>query len=185
MAVENFIWDSESQSVSWTYNGKEVKEKFENAHFASLNTQKNFIYVEAGQNFSQDQIYHLSFDGKLMFSFDKVSGKVSWQHQARLIEVNCKNIVSAQLYTEQDVFIVVSVPNQTDKRLQGFALDGSLLFEKDPPQGYDFMYLSISRNQPSVVCDGGKSNSDAYGRSTWHFAIDTKTGDMTKENLAY
>jgi hypothetical protein len=60
-----------------------------------------------------------------------------------------------------------------------------LLFEKEPPQGYTFMYLSTSRNHPSVVCDGGENNADAYGRSTWRFAINTKTGDMTKENLAY
>jgi hypothetical protein len=43
------------------------------------------------------------------------------------------------------------------------------------------VHLTTSRNQPSVVCDGGKANADAYSRSSWHFTIDTKTGDMTKK----
>jgi hypothetical protein len=185
MTVENFIWDSENQSVSWTYDEKVIKETFENAHFASVNEQKNFVYVEAGQNYSQDQVYHLSFDGKQIFIFDKVNGKVSWLHQDQLVEVNCKNVINAQFYVGQAVIIIITASNQVDRKLQGFALDGTLLFEKEPPQGYNFVYLSTSKNQPSVVCDGGKTNADVYGRSSWHFAIDNKTGDMTKENLAY
>ena len=51
MTVENFIWDSKNQSVSWIYGGKVIKETFENAHFASVNEQKNFVYVEAGKNY--------------------------------------------------------------------------------------------------------------------------------------
>ena len=72
MAVENFIWDSKNQSVSWIYGGKLIKETFENAYFASVNNQENFVYVEAGKNYSQDQIYHLSFDGKRIFVLDKL-----------------------------------------------------------------------------------------------------------------
>lgn len=47
------------------------------------------------------------------------------------------------------------------------------------------MNLSSFRNQPSVVCDGGKIDIDVYGRNKWHFSIDIKTGDMIKENFAY
>ena len=185
MTIENFIWDSQNQYVSWIYGGKVIKETFENAYFASINEQKNFVYVEAGQNYSQDQVYYLSFDGKRIFMFDKVKGKVSWLYQNTLIEINCKSIEHAQLYVEQAVIMVITVSNQVDRKLKGFALDGTLLFEKEPLQGYSFKNLSTLNNQPSVVCDGGETNADAYGRSRWHFAIDTKTGDMTKENLAY
>lgn len=185
MIIENFIWNSQNQSVSWTYNGKVIKETFDNAHFAFVNAQKNLVYVEAGQNYDQDQVYHISFDGKLIFTLDKVSGKVSWLYQDQLIKVDCKNIMNAQLYIGQGIVIVITAPNQADRKLQGFSLDGKLLFEKAPPQGYSFVHLSTSKNQPSVVCDGGKANADVYGRSSWHFAIDTKIGDMTKENLEY
>lgn len=185
MTVENFIWDSKNQSVSWMYGGKFIKETFENAHFASVNKQKNFVYVEAGENYSQDQIYHLSFDGKRIFVLDKLKDKVSWLHQNRMIKVCCEKIVNVQFYAGQVVIIMSAASNKVDKKLQGFALDGTLLFEKEPPQGYSFVNLSTSKNQPSVVCDGGETNADAYGRSRWHFTIDIRTGDMTKENLAY
>lgn len=114
-----------------------------------------------------------------------MSGKISWLYQNQLVEVDCKNVVNAQLYIGQGVVIAITEPSQDDRKLQGFALDGSLSFEKEAPQGYCFEYLSISNNQPSVVCDGGKSNVDVYGRSKWQFAIDNQIGDMTKENLAY
>ncbi|QAA33527.1 hypothetical protein [Clostridium manihotivorum] len=184
MTIENFIWDSHNQSVSWLYDGKVIKETFKNAHFASVNRQKNFVYVEAGKNYSQDQIYHLSFDGGPIFIFDKVNNIVRWLNQDKMVEVNCKKIVNAQLYIGQ-VVLIITASNGVDRRLQGFALDGTLLFEKEPPQGYKFEYLSTSKNKPSVVCDVGKTNVDAYGRNSWYFTIDTKTGDMTKENLAY
>lgn len=185
MIVENFIWDSQNQIVSWTYGKKLIKETIKNVHFASVNEEKSYVYVEAGQNYSQDQVYHLSFDGRKIFILDKVNGKVSWFHQDQLVEIDCKNVVNAQLYDGQVVIIIIKASNQDDGKLQGFALDGNLLFEKEAPQGYSFVYLSTSKNLPSVVCDSDKTNADAYGRSRWHFAIDTKTGDMTKENIAY
>lgn len=185
MTVENFILDSANQSVSWIYGEKVIKETFRNVHFASVNEQEHFVYVESGHNYSQDQVYYISFDGKPIFTLDKIKGKVSWLHQDQLVEVNCKNIISAKLYVEQAVIIVITASNQVDGKLEVFALDGILLFAKQPPQGYSFVYLSTSKNKPFVVCDGEKTNADAYGRSRWHFAIDTKTGDMIKENLAY
>lgn len=73
--------------------------------------------------------------------------------------------------------------SKTDKKIDGYTFDGSLLFEKEQPIGYKIVRLSTSKNLPTVVCDGGDAN--AYGRSEFHFAIDTKTGDLTKASLAY
>ncbi|HBF36798.1 MAG TPA: hypothetical protein DDW50_05710 [Firmicutes bacterium] len=184
MTVEKFIWDTDKQTVSWEYGGKSIQKTFVNAHFAFINTQGNFICVEAGNDYSQDQIYHLSFDGEPIFTFDKVNGKVSWLYQDQRVEIDCQNIVEAQLYSGQGVVIVMMEQNQ-NRKLQVFTLEGVLSLEKAPPQGYSFVNLSTSKNQPSVVCDGGKDLADVYGRSRWHFAINTQTGDMTKENLAY
>lgn len=186
MAVENFSWDNENQCVSWLYNGKVFNEKFENAHFASLNTEKSFVYIEAGHNYSQDQVYYFSFDGSLIFSFDKVSNKIRWQHKGNQIEVSCVNLENAMLYSEFDVIIAIVGINQLDKRIRCYSTDGKFLFEKEPPQGYSFLYLSTTPdNKPTIVCDGGKENADKYGRSSWHYIIDTKTGDMIKGSLAY
>lgn len=185
MSIENFIWDSKNQSVSWSFNGKTILKRFENAYFATHNTQKNYVYVEAGQNFSQDQIYYFSLDGTQIFTIDKMNNKVNWQIKDELVEINCHNILNAQLYIEQSIVIIISAENQNEKVMKGFALDGELLFIKDPPRGFTFNYLATFRNQPSIVCDGDKSNADEHGRSSWHFIINAKTGDISKENLAY
>lgn len=185
MNIENFIWDNKNQSVSWIYDGKIIKEVYENAYFAAVNSKQNFVYIMAGQNYSQDQLYYLSFDGKRIFTFDKLSGKVSWLYQNKIVEVTCENIVNAQLYIEKGVIIVITASSHSNGKLQCFALNGILLFEKESPHGYSFEYLSTCMNEPSVVCDAGKTNADSYGRTSWHFTIDIKTGNMTKANLAY
>ncbi|GMQ62479.1 hypothetical protein [Vallitalea maricola] len=43
--IKNFIWDSQNQSVSWIYNGKVIKKKFENAYFDSVDLQKKYVYI--------------------------------------------------------------------------------------------------------------------------------------------
>ncbi len=185
MTVENFIWNSQDQSVSWKHNGETIKEIYENAYFATVNTQQNFVYIEAGENYHQDQVYYISFDGRQIFKFDKLRNKVSWLYQNKMVEVSCENLVNAQFYIEKGVIMVITDSKQFSGRLQAFTLNGIKLFEKEPPQGYSFVNLSTYKDEPSVVCDAGKSNADTYGRSCWHFSIDIKTGSMSKENLAY
>jgi hypothetical protein len=65
-----------------------------------------------------------------------VRGKVSWLYQDKIVEANCENIVNAQFYIEQRVIIIITASSQSHRQLQGFALDGTLLFEKEPPQAY-------------------------------------------------
>lgn len=152
---------------------------------AFLNTQENFVLLKVGKNFTAEQVYYISFEGKQLFTFDKVNGKVSWQYNNQLIDVICQNVEDAQMYFKNDIVIAIMAMSQTDKKIKGFSLDGRLIFEKEPPAGYVFKYLSTANKLPTVVCDGGKANADAYGRSEFHLKIDTKTGDMSKVNLAY
>ncbi|WP_010245437.1 hypothetical protein [Acetivibrio cellulolyticus] len=182
--VDNFFWDKDNKCVCWSNNGKDIKVNVENMYFACLEMQKKYIFVEVGKNYSQDQIYYFSFDGNKIFTVDKVTGSVSWQSKDEVVNVQCDNLVSAQFYIEHELVLVIT-SNKQNERLLGFALNGKKLFEKGPPQDYNFRYLSTSANFPSVVCDGGKTNADAYGRSNWHFVINTLTGDMTKCSLAY
>lgn len=183
MIVKNFVWDS--KSVSWIFEGRVINKTFENVHFAVFDTQKEVVYVEAGKNYSQDQVYNISFDGKEVFMFDKIVGKICWIYQKKLVQVIRDNIISVQPYNEYGLIIAIVEKCQDNRRLQAFKLDGTMFFEKQPPQGYKFLYLASSNNCHSVVCDGGESKADAYGRSSWHFSIDIKTGNMIKENLAY
>ncbi|MEK4509228.1 hypothetical protein [Paenibacillus sp. FSL K6-2524] len=73
MNTDNFKWDDEKRSVSWLFNGKHITKRYDDAYFASLNNEKQYVVVEAGQNYSQDQIIYLSFEGKQIFNIDKVN----------------------------------------------------------------------------------------------------------------
>lgn len=117
MNIENFFWDKVNHCVSWSYNGKDIKENYENMFFATADLEKKYIFIKAGQNYSQDQIYYISFDGKLIFSFDKVSGKISWQHKYQLVEVSKKNIEYAQMYFNHDIIMAITVKNKNDKKM--------------------------------------------------------------------
>lgn len=183
MSVEDFFWDAENQTVRWSYKGATYNEKIDNMHQATVIKQKDFIYIEAGHNYYQDQMYYLSYDGRRIFTCDKLKGKISWQFEDQLIDIDCENILSAMLYVDHGLVIVITVSNKVDQRLKGFSLDGMLLFEKEPPQDFIFIYLSESMNKPTVVSDGGIP--DASGRYRWHFTIDTKTGELSKIGLAY
>lgn len=55
MNTDNFKWDDEKRSVSWLFNGKHITKRYDDAYFASLNNEKQYVVVEAGQNYSQDQ----------------------------------------------------------------------------------------------------------------------------------
>lgn len=185
MSIQNFVWDKQNYTVSWYFNGKTIKKRFENLYFAYLNTEENYISLKIGKSFIVERVYYISFEGQEIFTFNKVDGNIRWQYNKQLISINCPNTENAQIYLNNDIVVTIVLTNQLDKMIKGFALDGKLLFEKEPPKGYIFKYLSTSKNLPAVVCDGGQSNADKYGRSTWHFAINTKTGDMSKVSLAY
>lgn len=185
MNIQNFVWDKQNYTVSWSYNGKIIKKIFKNLHFAYLNTQENFILLKVGKNFIIEQVYYLSFEGNQLFLLDKVNGKISWQYNNQFIEINCENLESSQIYFSNGIVIAIIAMSQNERMIKGFSLDGKLMFEKKPPEGYVFKYLSTANKLPTVVCDGGKTDADIYGRSEFHFEINTKTGEMKKINLAY
>jgi hypothetical protein len=183
MEVKNFLWNSES--VSWSYNGKSINIEYPNIIFANLDIQKNYVYIVCGKNFSEDQIHYLSFEGNQILYYDKINGKISWEFDGKLIDINCKDIIYAIREIKDELVLVISGSQQFNEKLLGFTLEGKLLFEKEPPKGYHFLYLSSVSNRPSVVCQGGKEQTDSFGRNEWHFILDMKTGEMLKSDLAY
>ncbi len=72
-----------------------------------------------------------------------------------------------------------------NRKLLGYNLDGMLLFELEEPGDYQFSYLSYVDSMPSVVCEGSQKNAEKYDRNTWHFILDTKSGDLIKSNLSF
>lgn len=68
------------------------------------------------------------------------------------------------------------------------------LFALDEVKGrVSWLHNSVSINVDDVeslgnlmvVCDGGKTNADAYGWSGFYFVVDAQTGDLTKFCLVY
>ncbi|WP_113929483.1 hypothetical protein [Bacillus sp. P14.5] len=185
MAIKNFKWDSQSQSVCWVYNGTTIKSTYEHAYFATLDENENYVFVEAGENNNQEQMYYISFDGKPIFSFDRLTGTVSWLNGNKQVQINALNAIGAHRYSEHNLIIVVKQSGPSATKLCGYSTDGILLFESDSPEGFVFVYLTTFKSSPYIVYDGGKAYADPYGRSSWIFSVDPRSGKLNKENLAY
>lgn len=188
MAISNFIFDKQNESVSWSYSGRMIRVCIQNIQYASPN--EYYIYIEAGNDYLYRQVYYLSLKGNQIFSLDRLNGRINWHLQGHSVEIQHNNISEAQFYIEHDIVIVLTGDKLSDRKLLIYALDGTLMFEKKPPSGYYFYrlsstYISMSSIAPSVVCEGGKEHADSFGRSEWHFTINPKTGDLTKASLAY
>lgn len=184
MIVKDFIWNS--NSVSWSNHEEMIELNLSNIQFATLDQQNKYVYVECGKDLSsKTQFYYFLFDGRRIFGYDKINGLISWLYNERLVEVECEDILTSKLEMKDAIILVISRDQQEKEKLTGFTLDGVLLFEKEPPKGYHFLYFSTVSNKPSVVCAGERDQADKFGRNDWHFKIDTKTGELLKSNLAY
>ena len=64
--MDNFTWDFGSKLVKWNNEGVEIEKRVDNAFFATVNEDKQLIYVEAGENYNQDSIFYFSYDGILI-----------------------------------------------------------------------------------------------------------------------
>lgn len=185
MEIKKFNWDKDTGIVSWFYNEKMIERKFDSIYFASINLDEKQVYVEAGKNYSQDEICYLSFEGELIFIFNKIENKIKWKVLNNSIEVNCEGLKHAKYFKSQAVILVISIINQAKENLICYDVEGNLLFEKESPLGYKYVYLSSFEGTPSVVCEGGDLKVDSFGRNTWHYIINIKTGELLKGGLAY
>ncbi|MEC5425169.1 hypothetical protein QGM71_16910 [Virgibacillus sp. C22-A2] len=183
MDIKDFTWDSDS--IRWNHKGRNIALNLQDINFANLEVNQKHIYVVCGKDFSENQIYYLSYEGKKIFEYNKKLGGISWEHNGEIIDINCDYIENARLYVEEEVVMVITRTRQGNGKLLGFKLNGMLLFEQVVPEEYQLLYLSSINNRPSVVTEGSKKHADSYGRNTWHCMIDIKTGKLSKANLAY
>ncbi|MFD0671931.1 hypothetical protein [Cohnella sp. GCM10027633] len=184
MSFEEFNWDSKAQCVSWLFEGILISSKYQDAYLASVDIVNQHVIVEAGKNYSQDQVYFLTTSGEQIFKLDKINNIVLWKLQNQSVELSCNNILNGKFYVQHRICIVISIENDSEV-LKGFALDGTLLFINHPPKGFKLIYLSTYNGQPSVVCDADEVNSDQFGRNRWHLIINKITGALVKADLAY
>jgi hypothetical protein len=180
MAFKDFIWDKEEDYISWTKNGQLLKFKYKNMFYASLNIEQNIVYIEAGQNYEQDEIYYLLEDGSIHFAYIKKENLIIWQKNKLIKKIICENIKYSKYYAEDNIILVITLEGD----LIGFDMNGSIIFKKKSPEGYTLIYLSTLNNSPVVICDG-VNDKDSFGRNRWQFYINTETGTVTKANLTY
>ena len=95
MSIENFFWDNETQIINWSYNQENFKTKIEHLYFASI--QSSYVYAEAGMNFSQDQIYYFSFEGKQIFTSDRTLREIRWQFNNQSVNLHLENIIERSI----------------------------------------------------------------------------------------
>lgn len=176
--MDNFTWDFGSKLVKWNNEGVEIEKRVDNAFFATVNEDKQLIYVEAGENYNQDSIFYFSYDGTLILSISKKENYVEWKFKNKNIEKRYENVSDAQIY-ESNIIILA------DETLYCYKINGELLFETNPDNGYKFIRLTTINNTPYVVCDGGSENADKFGRSSWNYEINIDKGVVLKKNLAY
>ncbi|WP_226668917.1 hypothetical protein [Metabacillus litoralis] len=181
MGINNLLWDSEK--VSWKYLTSKIELKLSNINFVNVDQLENHIYIVCGECFAEDEIYYYTFNGERKLSYSKISGKIIWEHDGKLVEIDCKNIVSAKMQKDDKLLWVLTESSSQREKLLVFALNGDLLYELTSPKDYKFVYLSSIDGEPTIVCEG--ANEDKYGRNRWHFIINKTTGDLEKVSLAY
>lgn len=177
--MENFNWNFENKEVTWKNNGIEIKKTITNAYFASVLQEKNLVYVEAGENYSANEIYYFSFDGKLALSLNKKNNSISWTYNDEEMHESYCNLIDAGIYNDNTIIVI------SDENLFCYDINGDLLFKESSSNELKFIRLTSINNTPHVVCDCGKGNEDEYGRKWWNFEIDRDNCTLTKKNLAY
>ena len=83
---------------------------------------------------------------------------------------------------KEDKYMIIM---SNDSKVQGLGFDSKILFTCHIPYGYTPVYLTDGGGKQIVVCDGDEKHTDAYGRFSFNFYIDTTTGQLTKGTLAY
>lgn len=182
MQIKNFTWTN--NHVTWLYNNTKIDIELSNINFSNINEKNQYIYIVCGENFSENEVHFLSYNGNKIFMYNKVEGKLEWKVKGKHMQINFSKIENANLYPNQEVILAIA-QLKNKLKLYGFDLSGNKILELDPPKNYQLLYLSEVSKKPSVVCEGTKQEADKHGRKTWNFLVDLKTKELVKSTLAY
>lgn len=167
--------------VSWVYNNNNIKYVSEGIQFA---TESNgLIYIEL----FNDNIYerqYVTFEGDLILSHNVDNGEIKISTQGgQLKTIKIPSLKSVSLSNNQKIYILSG--EGPSSRLREYTLEGILLKDLSPPQGYSFYRLGQMDEGINVVCRGYQDKADQYGRNDWNFYFDVQKGEWIKESLAY
>ena len=109
---------------------------------------------------------------------------VSWFFDGREIIVKCNKPISVMAYTNKNRILIISENNERIGKLLVFNLDGKLIIELSPPNGFSFSFVAKhTSKQPCVVCGSEKNEIDGW--YDWHFILDEKTNELIRSTPSY
>jgi len=115
------------------------------------------------------------------FTMDK--NIVSWSLGDKQISIEINDLKDAHLYAKGKTVLALAGEGNYPSTLLGYNVDGTKKFEVAAPEGFIFSYLTEHPEFGIAVVCGGNEKIDGW--YDWHFAIDVKTGKLTRHCPAY
>lgn len=115
------------------------------------------------------------------FAVDK--NIVSWKLGDNQVSIEIDNLEGAYLYLEGKTVLALTGEGNSPPKLIGYSIYGTRKFEVAAPGGFAFSYITRHPEVGVAVVCGGNEKVDGW--YDWHFAIDVKTGKLTRHYPAY
>ncbi|MGF6907694.1 hypothetical protein [Fusobacterium sp. PH5-44] len=184
MIARDLTYDD--QNVTWKYNESKININLKEVRSAFVDTQNFYVFMYVGKikKFLSDKILFYDFLGNLIMDCNRKEEYLWWKLSEKEHRINIKNLMSVFFAQTKKIIIIWYKYNNLDKVI---ALDlyGEYLYDITIPNGFTVWYFSETDMDIHIACDGGKRHADSYGRTSYWFLIDLKTGRLTKQGLAY
>ena len=114
--------------------------------------------------------------------FSKNSDVLCWKHDGKLVEVQFESIKDAQQYKNENVVLVISGANPTQRKLIGVHPGGEILYILDPPENYCFYYLtSIGEDDEEEMAIACLDTANARGFDEF-FKVDPTSKKLVRQS---
>jgi hypothetical protein len=118
------------------------------------------------------------------FVFDEKQHKLAWSCEGTRVEPAAKDFEQAMADPVHDLVLALeAAPQGLPRRLHVFAAAGTEIATLDPPEGFQFYYLTpYEKLGVAVVC---VTAEPVEGWRDWHFGLDPKTQKLFRHAPAY
>jgi hypothetical protein len=95
-------------------------------------------------------------------TIDKGNNRINWNDDGAPVTVSCELPSSAHFFASWRVILALAGAGAFPTALLGFSPDGKKIFEKEPPEGFVFSYLTEHPTARLAVVCGGKERTDGW-----------------------
>ena len=177
--IEKLTYDT--RRASWIHNNQSVTVDLD--EIIMVRMQEKHVTISCGKNYITHRMYHYSFDGYLLFYYNKNSGDIEWSHAEKTYKVHVDSLCLSSYYPNKNVILIMY--DENERKVKVIDLNGKELSFAVAPNGYKMMYFQENSGQIYVVCDGNKDQADQFGRNRMNFRLDIDTGELTLVGLGY